>query len=135
MTDNRFSEKDFDGWNERKKKLHQRLDVPFFHRRELWWCSLGVNVGFEQDGTGNEYSRPVLILKGLSERTCLVVPLTTSMKSHRLRPSVGVVENKEARALLSQMRVIDTKRFMDKIGYLDQKIFEKIQKDVKDIML
>src|SRR3989344_8604208 len=103
--------KDFDGWNEKKKKIHHEGVSPFFHEREVWWCSLGVNVGFEQDGAGAEYRRPILILKGLSRETCLAIPLTTSTHPHRLRPSVGLVEGQEARALLYQMRVIDTKRF------------------------
>ena len=41
-------EKDFDGWNETKKQIHGRHDAPFYHERELWWCTLGVNVGFER---------------------------------------------------------------------------------------
>ena len=106
-------EKDFDEWNERKKQTHRRNDAPFCHERKLWWCALGVNVGFEQDGSGEDYRRPVLILKGLSAATCLVVPLTTSTRRHPLRPSIGLVEEKNAHALLSQVRVIDTKRLVD----------------------
>ena len=127
-------EKDFNIWNEKKKALHHRAGAPFFHEREIWWCSLGVNIGFEQDGSGDEYYRPVLVLKGMSRQTCLVTPLTTSTKSHRLRHPLGVVEGKEAHALLSQMRVIDTKRLIRKIGYLDKKAFENIRKTVKDIL-
>ncbi|HXK31788.1 MAG TPA: type II toxin-antitoxin system PemK/MazF family toxin [Candidatus Paceibacterota bacterium] len=127
-------EKDFDSWNERKKQVHDRHDVPFCHAREIWWCALGVNIGFEQDGTGAEYRRPVLILKGLSTKTCIVVPLTTATKKHPLRPSMGTVDGKEAKALLSQIRVIDTKRLVRKIGYVNQKIFDRIRKAAKDLL-
>ncbi len=127
-------EKDFDSWNEKKKELHNRADVPFFHEREIWWCSLGVNIGFEQNGSGNEYRRPVLILKGLSKRTLLAIPLTTSIKQHPMRPPIGIVENEKARALLSQIRVVDTKRLVRKIGYIDKNIFEDIRKTVKNML-
>ena len=127
-------EKDFDGWNEQKKQIHGRDSGPFYHQRELWWCSLGVNVGSEQDGSGEEFRRPILILKGLSAKTCLIVPLTAAAKDHPLRPSIGLVEDTEARALLSQMRVIDTKRLVRKIGYLDQAIFERIRKAAKGML-
>lgn len=127
-------QKDFDRWNEKKKKLHARDDIAFFHAREIWWCSLGVNVGFEQDGSGSDYYRPVVILKGMSRRTCFAIPLTTSTKTHPLRPSVGYVEGKEAHALLSQMRLIDAKRLICRIGYLDRKIFEAIRKAAKDML-
>jgi len=127
-------EKEFDNWNEKKKKMHNRADAPFFHERELWWCALGVNVGFEQNGNGEEYLRPAVILKGMSGQTCFVIPLTTSASEHHLRPSVGIIDGEEARALLSQMRLIDSKRLAKKIGYLNKEIFEQIRKAIKDIL-
>lgn len=127
-------DQDFDQWNERKKKLHNRTDAPFFHKREIWWCSLGINIGFEQDGSGENYYRPILILKGMGRQTCFAIPLTTSTKDHPLRPSIGMIEGKEAHALLSQTRLIDAKRLMRKMGYLDKKIFEEIRKAVKDML-
>ena len=126
--------KDFDAWNNIKKHLHTREDAPFYHERELWWCTLGVNIGFEQDGSGEEHRRPVLILKGLSKKTCLVVPLTTATEDHPMRPSVGLVGRKKARALLSQIRVIDSRRLVSKIGYLNRGIFKQIRKAAKDML-
>lgn len=126
--------KDFDRWNKKKKEIHKRIDAPFFHAREIWWCSLGVNIGFEQDGANNECSRPVIILKGMSRQTCFVIPLTTSQSKHPLRPSVGLIEEQEARALLSQMRLIDAKRLIRKIGYLDEGIFIRTRKAAKDML-
>ena len=126
--------KDFEGWNEQKKQTNDRQEAPFYHARELWRCTLGVNVGSEQDGTGTEYRRPVLILRGLSAETCIVIPLTTSTRSHPLRPAIGSVEGKDAHALLSQIRVIDTKRLVRKIGYLDQGIFEEIRKTARAML-
>ncbi|MBI5799065.1 MAG: type II toxin-antitoxin system PemK/MazF family toxin [Candidatus Yonathbacteria bacterium] len=126
--------KDFDSWNKKKRDLDQRESSPFCHERELWWCTLGVNVGFEQDGSDIEYRRPVLILKGLSKQTCLVIPLTTSTHAHKLRPAIGLVDGEQAHALLSQMRVIDTKRLVRKIGNLDKQTFDEIRKTVKDML-
>lgn len=127
-------EKRFDDWNIQKKALHGRLSAPFCHAREMWWCAFGVNVGFEQDGTGAHYDRPTVVLKVLSAQTCLVIPLTKSTHQHPLRLSVGLVEDKEARAVLSQMRVIDTKRLVRKIGFLDHEHFERIRKAAKDML-
>ena len=125
--------KDFDVWNEKKKIINNQQVIVFCHERELWWCSLGLNIGSEQDGSNIEYRRPVLIIKGLSKETCFVVPLTTSNRVHRFRPSVGLVEGKVASALLSQIRVIDTKRLVKKIGYLDKEIFFDIRKTIKNM--
>ena len=84
-------EKDFDGWNEEKKATNNREDRLLYHEREVRWCRLGVNIGFEQDGTGGDHSRPVLILRGFSANVCLVVPLTTSTKKNPYHVSVGNV--------------------------------------------
>jgi mRNA-degrading endonuclease toxin of MazEF toxin-antitoxin module len=126
-------QKDFDVWNEKKKFINNRTG-PFFHEREVWWVNLGVNVGFEQDGVGENYSRPVIILKGLSSSTCLVIPLTTSSNIHKLRIPVGKIENEEAVAILSQIKVVDSKRFIHKVCVLGKEKFEEIRKSVKDML-
>ena len=127
-------QKDFDGWNAQKKQLDARHSAPFCHERELWWCALGVNVGSEQDGSGAGRSRPVLVLKHLSRDTFLAVPLTTSSRGHPLRVAVGMVDGKAAQALLSQLRVVDTRRLVRKIGSLDKQMFGRIRNAVKDVL-
>ena len=37
---------------------------------------MGVNIGFEQDGTGSNFDRPVLILKGFNKESFFGVALT-----------------------------------------------------------
>ena len=126
--------KDFDSWNERKKQIHSIGENKLYHQRQMWWCSLGLNIGFEQDGTGEECERSVLILKGLSRNTCVVVPLTSSPGKHKMRIPIGIVEGRNASALLSQVKVIDTKRLINKIGFLEKTAFESIRKAVKDLL-
>ena len=74
-------QKDFDGWNTRKKSINERdtKDV-YFYEREIWWCSLGANVGFEQDGTDEFFERPVVIIKKYNPQIFLAVPLSTTSK-------------------------------------------------------
>jgi mRNA interferase MazF len=125
--------KDFNGWND--VKIETNAEEPRRYTvRELWWCRIGVNIGSEQDGKGDEYSRPCLILRGFGPDACLVVPLSTSPREHPLRIAVGEVEDKEARANLSQMRVIDTRRLVRKIGFLDKNAFDHIRKAAKAIL-
>ena len=127
-------QKDFDSWNKNKKQIHAENANKLYHEREVWWCSLGVNVGFEQDGTGADNERPVLILKGFSKQVCLVMPLTTSEKKNPYHASLGKVDGRNAFAIISQIRLIDTKRLINKIGFVEQKIFEKIRKAAKDLL-
>lgn len=126
--------KDFDTWNMYKKHVHLDGTSKFYHVREIWWCSLGINIGHEQDGGGEESRRPVLILKGLSKDTCLVIPLTRSAHTHQYRIPIGSIDGEEATAVISQIRVVDTKRLVRKIQYLDKDMFEHIRKAARDML-
>ena len=126
-------QKDFDQWNKIKKGVNSGGLLKLYHTREIWWCSLGVNIGFEQNGGGQEYQRPVLILKGMSKDTCYIIPLTGSPKRHKNRVAIGLVDNIEASAIISQIRLIDTKRLVEKIGFLNKSKFNEIRKAVKDL--
>lgn len=127
-------EKDFGGWNEEKQRIQGSETQKLYHEREIWWCSLGVNIGSEQDGTGVDHQRPVLVLKGMSRSTCYVVPLTTSSQKHKLRIPIGSVEDRQATALISQIRLIDTKRLVNKVGFLDPEAFAAVRKAAKALL-
>jgi mRNA interferase MazF len=120
-------EKDFNGWILKKKKIESDLPWIFCHRREIWWCSLGINVGFEEDGKGKRFSRPVVVIRGFNEKIFIGVVLTTQKKSGDFYFPLGVVGDKEAYAILSQIRLIDTKRLIRKIAVLDEAIFEELK--------
>ena len=55
--------KDFDSWNRIKKKTHGSSRVKYPKEGSVWWCKLGLNIGDEEDGKGDYFERPVLILK------------------------------------------------------------------------
>ena len=72
--------KNFDGWNDYKKKLDTHTRVAHFDNGEIWWCSVGINVGSEQDSYSADFARPIVILKKFTDRIFLGVPLTTKIK-------------------------------------------------------
>ena len=126
-------DKDFDRWNKVKKKTNAE-EPRLYTVREMWWCRLGVNIGTEQDGRGEWYVRPCVILRGFGQDACLVAPLTTSTRDHPLRVSVGMVEGRSARANLSQVRVVDTRRLERKIGFLEKEILKRIGKAARGLL-
>lgn len=125
--------KDFDQWNEDKKRIDAQKSGRLYRAREIWWCKLGTNVGFEQDGTGAGYARPVLVLKAFSAHVCLVVPLSTSSKRNHFYQDIGKISGEDAVAIISQIRLVDTRRLENKICVLDHTMFEVIKKAVKDM--
>lgn len=123
--------KDFEGWNINKQKIQYQGLNKFYHPRDLWWCALGVNIGFEEDGKGQIGERPVLVLKGFSKQVCLVIPLTTSKKRNKYHIPVGIVDGKESSVIISQLRLVDTKRLINKVGYLNNEVFLNITKAIR----
>lgn len=128
-------QKDFNKWNEVKKEIHSSDDyLPLYHERQIRWCRLGANIGFEQDGTGKDFSRPVLIIRGFSRHVCLVVPLTTSTKKNKFHINIGLVNSRNAAVIISQIRLVDTRRLDQYIATVDKKVFREIQKAIKDML-
>ncbi|MFA7252421.1 MAG: type II toxin-antitoxin system PemK/MazF family toxin [Candidatus Paceibacterota bacterium] len=127
-------EKDFDKWNDEKKLLHLSGDSPFYSKREIWWCALGVNIGFEQDGTGVNFDRPVLVIKGFNKNTFLGLALTGRKKAGEYYFYLGKVDNVDSTANLSQIKIIDTKRLIRKIETLDEMTFIRLQDSLKKVI-
>ena len=129
---NKNMEKDFDRWDEEKKRTN--TEAPRLYTvREIWWRRLGVNVETEQNGSGEKFLRPVVILRGFGPDACLVVPLTTSTREHSLRMPIGLVDGQEARANLSQVRVVDTRRLVEKVEFLDKDLFVNLKKAARTL--
>lgn len=127
-------QKDFDTWNEKKKRLHNEADNLLYHQGEIWWCYLGVNIGFEEDGTGKEAERPVVIIRRFSRQLCWVIPLTSSLKKNPYYTSAGIVDGIPASAMISQMRPIDTKRLVNLIGIMESGLFYPIKQAARALL-
>ena len=127
-------QKDFDGWNKIKKELDGKKEEPlFFKQGEIWWVNLGLNVGFEMNGKGEEYMRPVVILKKYNKYSFLALPLSTSQNINDYRVSIGVVDGKKAVANLSQLRNIDSRRLINKVGHVEEGLFKEIKEKTSQI--
>lgn len=124
---------EYDKWNNKKKEIQINMKNKYYHPREIWWCCLGINIGHEQDGEGKTYERPILIIKALSRDTCIVVPLTTSNRGNDYCIYIADICGKISYALIDQIRVIDTKRLINKIHYLEMNIFRLVVKSIKNM--
>jgi len=126
--------KDFDNWNIKKKATHNSGPRPYYHEREVWWCSLGVNIGSEQDGTGENFDRPVVIFKSFNKELFMAVALTGKRKTGKYYLPVGFIDGREATAILSQVRLVDAKRLIKKITVLDEQVFTKLKTALQAVL-
>ncbi len=126
---------DFQKWMPVKERVDSRKmpENLYIHVGQVWWVSWGKNVGFEQDGKSELFTRPVVVIKVLSRSTFLVAPLTTSKQEHKFRVAVSDFGGEESKAIISQIRVIDIKRFQKKIGKVDAKSLKAIKKATIDM--
>jgi mRNA interferase MazF len=123
--------KNFDEWGTLKKNINDNYKNKWTSERDVWWCNLGLNIGFEQNGDGVEYSRPVLILKVFNKDVSLIVPLTTSQKANKYHFDLGIIDNKKSFVILSQIKLIDTKRLEEKICKIDKDRFLEIKNSIQ----
>ena len=126
-------EKDFKKWNTEKEKLHGRERVPFFHEREIWWCSLGLNIGFEQDGKNDNFERPVLVLRRFNKYVLWILPLTSKDKSGNYYFQFEH-EGRKSAIILTQLRLISSKRLLRKMGMLSEENFENVKKRIIELI-
>lgn len=121
-------EKDFQNWHTEKSLIHKQKIRPFFHEREIWFATLGMNVGFEQDGKHEKFLRPVIILKKFNNQVCWAIPTTKKSKKGIHYFSFEYQKGDSTTAILSQLRLIDSKRLDYKIGTMKENDFVEMKK-------
>ncbi len=125
--------KDFDTWNKLKKNLEISDPHIECNEREIWWCSLGLNIGHEQDGKNEQFERPILIIRKFSKFTCLCVPLTTSVKPSIFHVAIPSIDS-ESFVITSQIKLISTKRLLRYMHEINRKDFREVKNALHNII-
>ncbi|MDR2524259.1 MAG: type II toxin-antitoxin system PemK/MazF family toxin [Candidatus Nomurabacteria bacterium] len=126
--------KDYEKWTPVKSEIHNNASRPKYNEGDVFWMSVGENVGFEQDGKGSLYARPVLVVKGFSKELFWGIPLTSAAKSGRYYFSFTLNDRKST-AVLSQIRALDAARMSGKrMGQVDNSVLIKIKELLKGLL-
>ncbi len=106
---------------------------------EIWLADLSPQLGSEPGKT-----RPVLIvqtdlLNKIPHPSTLICPLTTQIitESRILRVSLSKGEanlKSPSDILIDQVRAIDNKRFLKKIGVLPSNLISRVQESIKIVL-
>jgi mRNA interferase MazF len=117
--------KDFPTWMKLKEKLNGLIHrAPLVSGGDVWWASIGENIGSEIGGKNHQFSRPVIILKKLAHGFYFVIPTTTQTKTGTWYIPF-THQGKDMLACLHQARAIDHRRLSSKLGTLDATDFKK----------
>ena len=126
--------REFDVWNRLKKKTHHREELLGFKIRELWFIRMGKNVGFEQDGKGDEFMRPVLVFKKFNTQLFWGIPVTGVTKKGAYYFRLPKMRGRTNTLILSQLRLYDAKRLRYQIGVCPAEIFVAVKDQIKAII-
>ena len=127
----------YNNWNGIKITIENENIIVGFKERDIFYMNMGKNIGFEQDGKGENFVRPVVIIKGFNKNMFFGIPLSTKMKEGKFyykfqfQKKDELVENI---ALLSQMRLFSTKRLLNKIGVISKEDFIKMKNEFKNLI-
>ena len=123
-------DKHFDTWNNIKKDLHENKVRVFFHEREIWFASIVINIGFEEDGKGSKFLRPVIIIKKFTNDLFLGISTTRTRKNGKYYFEFSYKQGVITYAILSQIKIMDSKRLKYKTGIVEESVFIEIKRRI-----
>ncbi len=124
--------KDFDNWNFLKKNIENFEKEVFCHTREVWWCSIGINIGVETDGKNKNFERPVVVFKVYNINSILIFPITSKHKydSFHCKIYIKARDQEELQigfVKVTQVKVVSTKRLIRKMGVVNIDSFNELR--------
>ena len=125
--------KNFVSWHKLKSSLDERTQFPTYQRRDIWWCSIGTNIGHEVDGKNEFFNLPVLVLRKFNKHIFLGIPLTTQIKENPYYIKI-TIHGREQCAMISQIRTYESKRLTKQLGKLDDVDFNKVREAIKNMI-
>jgi mRNA-degrading endonuclease toxin of MazEF toxin-antitoxin module len=114
-------------WFKLKSILGVKEKSILFREREIWWCSIGINIGDEQNGKNESFNRPVLILRKITKTSFVGLPMTSKNKIGSWYVPI-TLHGKTSIILLHQVRLWDSRRLNSKIGQLDWKDYKEVKR-------
>ena len=127
-----MEEKHFEEWLGVKEALHFTKIFREVKEGDVWWCSIGENVGIEINGKQELFLRPVLVLRKLSKFGFMGIPLTS-----KFHDGIWYVEfefkNRKQYAALAQARVFSIYRLCRKMGSMSDSDLELVKDGFKKL--
>ncbi len=121
-------------WAKLKFSIHIGSDISFYFReREIWWASLGTNIGYEEEGKNESFERPILVIKKFNRFILWAIPITSKNTTGKYYYQFDYKGEKFS-AILSQLRVLSSKRLSRKVRTLSGKDFNRIRTAIKELI-
>ncbi len=128
-------EKDFDLWNKVKKKIDNKYveETLFIKEGEVWMMNMGLNIGYEQNGNGENFSRPGLIIKKFNRKMFWAIPLSTKQKNFDFYYNFRDPLHKNVSLILAQIKLCSVKRLQRKLYDIEDSTLLDVVNKIKDL--
>ena len=122
----------YDEWNEIKKKTSKNNIKIGIKPRDIFWVKIGHNIGSEEYGKGQNFTRPVIIIRKLTSELFIGIPTTSKLRNndyfHQFQYHSKKDGDIEVSAMILQLKVFSIKRITNRIGMINKNDFNKIIK-------
>lgn len=119
-------------WVGVKASLFRKKQELVLRQGQIWWSNIGMNVGEESYGKGDDFARPVLIFKKFSSDSFLGLPLTSKKKEGTWYAEIDV-NGEPGWIMLNQARILDKKRLIERLSIVKIEDFEVVKKKFHDL--
>lgn len=106
------------------------------NKGEIWIIDFPSRGGREQAGT-----RPSIIIGDTGTNLALIIPLTSNLQAlNKLPHTLRISKSKENRldkdsvALVLQLQALDKKRFISKIGNLEESYLKALDEKIRELL-
>ena len=133
-TQKNLFKQEFEKWNQEKILLNKNNNLRTYREWELWYISMWKNIWFEQDWKWEKFLRPVLIFKKFNKNIFYWIPLTTKEKNNIFHFWFINTKWKQSFAILSQMRLFDSKRLLRNIWSIKFRDLKILKQKIKELI-
>ena len=122
-------DKEYDWWNKLKKEIQSDTNEPDYFPKEgeVWMSSLGKNIGFEQNGSGTNFSRPILVVKKFNNHMFWCASLSTKQKKFDFYYNFIDPNGEKVSVILAQLKLVSVKRLKRKLYDISSDNLKKIK--------
>ena len=125
----------FANWTKLKIRIHafEYEKNIYFKEGQIWWVSLGQNIGSEENGKNKNFERPVLILKKFNATTFWSISISSKPKKGRNYYEFSF-NNQKYVLNLSQLRLLSSKRLLRFVGNINDADFIVVRNIIRNLL-
>ena len=124
----------FADWTKLKIRIHASEKEIYFKEGQVWWASIGQNIGVESNGKNDSFERPIIIFKRFNQDSFLGVMLSSNKRIGNYYLELKDDYEISSFANLSQIKLLSSKRLIRYVRDLPKSDLDTIKHKIKDYL-